>query len=197
MWRHPSETFGHYSGAGPSPSQIGGILGAAMGCRMGPTVKGARPVSADLLSWLKDFDVTVACRLLSPLDRLDTSFNGFKEISGFQTFRAHRQSLDRPEYEILVALNDSGEANRLVRALSAPYYNIYLGDSNHPGLILDAELSNASADGNWAYNSDSLEGEYVWNMRFGSDCRIKRKGYLVYPELDKKHSVSWLACIAD
>jgi CRISPR-associated protein (Cas_Cas5) len=186
MWKHPSEVLGHFSAAGPSPSQIGGILGAAKGCKYPEKTKGLyRPVSPELLDWLEKNQVEVACRLLTRLSRISNNVNATKNIrEGYsQSFRLQRKSLESPEYEILVKLKAEA-ADELIEALKRPHFPIYLGDSNHPGKILFPKIVEGTPEkGNWAFHSmDLLQEEYQWNTRFGlGDNRLIREGYWNYP----------------
>jgi hypothetical protein len=216
MWRHPSEALGHFSAAGPAPSALAGILGAAFGCKYPqkitttkkdkkkgeksspeeepvPSMGPPRPVSPELLMWLKTNHVEVACRILTPITRISTSVNGVKNIregygSVTQSFRLQRKSLESPEYEVLVKIKESA-ASELFEALQRPHFPIYLGDSNHPGKILTPKiLTENPEDANWAFHSeDLLQEEYQWNTKLGlGKDRLIRDGYWNYPSLKTK-----------
>lgn len=198
MWRHPSEALGHFSGAGPSPSNIAGIIGAAFGFQVVPTKENPRPISEDLISWLKKTKILVASRLLKKTIRLSTNVNAFKEISGFQTFRLQRRSIDLPQYEIVVEIN-SEDSESLISALKSPHYSIYLGDSNHPGKIINVKTSSSVEENNWAYKVPEIEmEEYVWNTKIGTNgSRLIRDGYWTYPTPNTKvSSPNFETCLA-
>lgn len=183
MWRHPSEAIGHFSGAGPSPSQIAGILGAALGKRSIPEKDNPRPVSKELIDWLQKNNVQVVCRTLVTTRRIGTSVNGLKAVNSFETFRMQRKSLDLPSYEILVKINASAGED-LLQALKRPKYPIYLGDSNHLGKITRVTSPETILAGNWAYISNELiQEEYVWNTKFSTEegTRLKREGFWNFP----------------
>lgn len=198
MWRHPSEALGHFSGAGPSPSNIAGILGASLGLKIEPTPENPRPVSPTLIEWLKTHQVKVASRLVNKSYRISTNVNALKSLKGFETFQLQRRSIDLPAYEILIELNKDGHKD-LLDALKKPYYQIYLGDSNHLGKILDVDTPKSLEDSNWAYKIDDLEmEEYVWNTKFGTNGhRLIREGYWSYPAPNSKKTQPDLeSCIA-
>lgn len=197
MWKHPSEALGHFSGAGPSPSNIAGILGASLGLKIEPTPENPRPVSQTLIEWLKIHQVKVASRLVNKGYRISTNVNAMKFVDQFVTFRLQRRSMDLPEYEVLVELNKEGH-KELINALKKPYYQIYLGDSNHLGKILEVKTPTSLEDSNWAYKTNELEmEEYVWNTKFGTNGhRLVREGYWTYPApSSKKTQPNFESCI--
>jgi hypothetical protein len=182
MWKHPSEAMGHFSGAGPSPSSLGGIIGACFGHKIEPTEDKPRPISQNLIDWLKTAEIKVTARTIKRILRISTNINAFKEVDGFETFRLQRKSIDMPEYEIIVETNKEC-SKELLKRLQSPHYPIYLGDSSHLGKILDVKEIEEPKKSNWAYKVPEIEmEEYVWNTKFGTNgSRLVRDGYWTYP----------------
>lgn len=190
MWRHPSEALGHFSGAGPSPSSIGGLIGACLGHQIEPTQEDPRPISISLINWLSSAQIEVTARTTKKTLRISTNVNAIKKIGEFQTFRLQRRSIDLPEYEIIVEINEEA-SETLMKGLKNPHYPIYLGDSNHLGKILDVKEIEKPSLNNWAYKVPEIEmEEYVWNTKFGTNgSRLVRDGYWTYPSPDTNKSL--------
>jgi len=210
MWRNPYEPVGSYSCLGPSPSQIAGLLGAALGfaaprsaaAKLSPkdkTLKATHkiglpwPVSSELLRWQEDNDYAVACRWLGAIPhRIQWNINGFKSVKDLKSnLRLQQQVVDQPKYEVLIRIANLSVAERVVEALHNPAFPVCLGASfcraiiKHVGLL---ETVPQVAGGNdWAYHKACLPiGEaapfscHVINPEQTGE-RIVADGYWVYP----------------
>ncbi len=201
LWRNVYESMGTYSCLGPAPSNISGIIGAALGfasprsnAYSGKSPKNKEipwPVSAELLSYLEDNDIHLACRWLgeSP-KRIPWNVNGYKELNLKESFRIQQQLIENPSYEIAVKLPPT-KAIELVEALKMPAFPIYLGVSFCRAFITNIRIENQLPEAdNWAFRYEfGCLGEAVPFSRLvinSNECgeRIESDGYWVYPTKD-------------
>jgi len=188
LWRNAYEPVGSYSCLGPAPSQIAGLLGAAMGM-LSPrshaaltdaqTLKRLRrlrrnglpwPVAPALLQWEEAYDYAVACRWLGGVPRrIPWNVNGVKEMTrpfDPQPLRLQQQVIDRPRYEVLVRLNDRGAVAGLAQALRNPRFPLFLGAAFCRAIVRSVrvldEPPTPKSEESWAYRREEITaGETV------------------------------------
>lgn len=206
MWRNPFESMGSFSCLGPSPANIAGLLGAAMGmaspCSQGvdnPDWKQLKqlekkglpwPVSPELLRWEQGNDYRVACRWTGGYPhRIPWNVNGCKTIRESENLRIQQQVIDQPSYEIAVRLTRE-VAEQTAEALRCPAFPLYLGASFCPAIIRRATVSEVlPSNNNWAQHKKTVWGEatplslHVINAET-SEERIVCQGYWLYPTPD-------------
>lgn len=206
MWRNPYESMGSFSALGPAPSNIAGILGAAMGF---PSPRSAAanlskeesekvkkltknglpwPVSPELLEWEQKNDYHVACRWIgkTPI-RTQWNVNGYKTINEkHETLRMQQQIIENPSYEIVIRLSKP-EAGKVASALKSPAFPLFLGASFCRGYIQNIAIAeDVPKRDNWAYREQFASGECVPFSRHvvnpeESHERILADGYWIYP----------------
>lgn len=206
MWRNPFESMGSFSCLGPSPANIAGLLGAAMGmpspCSQGvddPDWKHLRqldkqglpwPVSPELLRWEQDNDYHVACRWTGGLPyRIAWNVNGCKTIRTGENLRLQQQVIDRPSYEVAVRLTRE-VAEQTAAALKCPAFPLYLGASFCPAIVRHVTVDEKLPPSNdWAQYKKNVWGEatplslHVINAEASGE-RIVSRGYWLYPTPD-------------
>ncbi|MDD5502970.1 MAG: CRISPR-associated protein Cas5 [Candidatus Thermoplasmatota archaeon] len=205
MWRNPFESMGSYSCLGPSPANLAGLLGAAMGMAS-PRSQGAAtdwkalkqldknglpwPVSPELLKWEEDNDYQVACRWQGGFPRrIPWNVNGCKEIGKGENLRLQQQVIDRPLYQVVVRLEASAAA-ATAGALQRPAFPLYLGASFCPAVVKQIRISDElPSGGNWAQFKKTAWGEVTPLSRHvinaNETCeRIHSDGYWLYPTPD-------------
>lgn len=187
LWRNPYEPVGSYSSLGPAPSQIAGIIGAAMGFASprsyAATDVDSRelnklrkkglvwPVSPDLLRWQEEEDYSVACKWCGGFPkRFQWNVNGYKALSGGdseENLRLMQTVVDSPKYEVLVRLQNMTAAQQVASALRQPSFPLYLGTSFCKAIVQNIEVAEsigqiASDENPWAYWVEDLTiGEAV------------------------------------
>jgi CRISPR-associated Cas5-like protein len=94
LWRHLGDALGAYSTPGPAPSHIAGILGAAMGmpnqASQRKTDNIAWNTSEELLTWERESEFRVGCRLLKSAVRVPYRVNGIKGVDEWVTLRMNQ-----------------------------------------------------------------------------------------------------------
>lgn len=207
MWRNPYESMGSFSALGPAPSNIAGLLGAAMGFAA-PRSQAAEdtpdkdsmlkkmdkgglpwPLSNELLEWEKSTDLHVACRWNGGYPhRIPWNLNGCKDVALKEgNIRMQQQVIVNPMYEVAVKAPES-ELKRLESALKQPAFPLYLGASFCKAIIKNVRIEKVLPDnGNWAFGVEKFAiGESVPLSRHVTNpeqCfeRIQADGYWVYP----------------
>lgn len=203
MWRNPYESMGSFSCLGPAPSNIAGMLGAALGFAA-PRSQGAAPqdekalqklnrdglpwpVSAELLQWEETNDYHVACRWTGGFPhRVPWNVNGCKEIGRGDNLRMQQQVIEKPSYEIVVRLPREA-AEILADALKTPAFPLFLGASFCRAIIQNVRAQEElPPGGNWAQRKDIAWGEATPLSRHIINAaetheRICCDGYWVYP----------------
>jgi|GEM_PF-2278774 len=203
MWRNPYESMGSFSCPGPSPANLAGLLGAALGFAS-PRSQGAGtqdekalkaltekglpwPVSAELLQWQVDNDYHVACRWIGgSLRRIMWNVNGCKEIGKGENLRMQQQVIAAPDYEVVVRL-PAAVARTTADALARPAFPLFLGASFCRAIVRRIAVRETLPDGgNWAQVKKTAWGEatplsrHVVNAEATGE-RIRSDGYWVYP----------------
>ena len=203
MWRNPYESMGSFSCLGPSPANLAGLLGAALGMAS-PRSQGAAtvdaksmkeldrrglpwPISPELLRWQEDNDYHVACRWTGGIPRrVPWNVNGCKEIDGGENLRMQQQVIERPCYEVAVRLTNA-MALQVAESLKCPAFPLYLGASFCRAIVKDIVVTaELPSGGNWAQIKDVAWGEatplsrHVINASATAE-RIRSDGYWLYP----------------
>lgn len=211
LWRNCYEPVGSYSGLGPAPSHIAGLLGAVMGwasplsyaaqkeaTKQKPDNKKTKKkaigpiwaVAPSLLDWQKEQDVHLACAWIGGNPRR-TAWNikGFKDAN-METLRLQQQVIVRPSYMIAVALKEDEAADALTRRLRCPLFPVFLGESAFRGILTNvdrAAFDPRKAPYGWAYRTDKLGlGEQMpftrhYTEHSSHNRRIGIDGFWVYP----------------
>ena len=174
MWRNPYESMGSFSCLGPSPSNIAGFIGAALGFAS-PKSQGAAihdekalrlldkkglpwPLSPELLLWQEKNDSHVACRWTGGYPkRSPWNLNGIKDIDPVKgNLRMQQQTIENPKYEIAVRLKQE-EAERVAAALKSPAFPLCLGASFCRAIVFNISVQkNQPERENWAYRKDGF-----------------------------------------
>ena len=205
MWRNPYESMGAFSCLGPSPSNLAGLLGAALGFAS-PKSQGAVsaddkalkkldkkgqpwPVSPELLSWQKENDLRVACRWTGDMPRrVPWNVNGCKNLDPVNgNLRMQQQVILAPSYEVAIRLVRT-EAERLVKSLKEPAFPLFLGASFCRAIITEIRIQEEKPQGDsWAYRKEGFAcgevtpfSQHVINAEETGE-RIKASGFWVYP----------------
>ncbi|OPY88932.1 MAG: CRISPR-associated protein (Cas_Cas5) [Smithella sp. PtaU1.Bin162] len=204
MWRNPYESMGSFSSLGPAPSNIAGLLGAALGFPSPRSLAAGQqdskklkdqmkkglpwPVSPELLKWEHDNDYHVACRWTGGTPyRMPWNVNGVKEISKGDNLRLQQQVIEKPSYDVLVKLNRE-EADRSATALKNPAFPLFLGASFCRAIVKNIDImENIPDGGNWAMHKQYVFGEATPFTRHVINAeetfeRVVSDGYWVYPE---------------
>lgn len=203
MWRNPYESMGSFSCLGPAPSNIAGLLGAALGFAS-PRSQGAAdqnekqlqalsqkglpwPVSEEMLQWEEANDYHVACRWTGDFPRrVPWNVNGCKEIGKGENLRIQQQIIENPAYEIVVRLSREA-AKKMEAALKNPAFPLFLGASFCRAIIKNVRIQDElPPGGNWAQQKDIAWGEATPLSRHivnAADTheRICSNGYWIYP----------------
>ena len=204
MWRNVYESMGAFSCLGPAPSNLAGLLGAALGFAS-PRSQAADcadqkrlsrqskkglpwPLSPELLEWEERNDLHVACRWIGAFPcRVPWNVNGCKEIGKGENLRMQQQVILNPRYEVAARVGDD-EAERLATALACPAFPLCLGASFCRAIVRDIRVEgNLPEVAGWAFVSQlSALGEVVPLSRHVVDPesqfeRILSDGYWVYP----------------
>ncbi len=203
MWRNPYESMGSFSCLGPAPSNIAGLLGAALGFAA-PRSQAAVPqdenllqklsreglpwpVSTELLQWEESNDYHVACRWTGGIPRrVSWNVNGCKEIGKGDNLRMQQQVIENPAYEVVVRVPHEA-AEKLEVALKTPAFPLFLGASFCRAIIQNVMVQEAlPSGGNWAQKKEIAWGEVVPLSRHIVNAaevheRICSDGYWIYP----------------
>ncbi len=204
LWRNVFESMGSYSCLGPAPSNLAGLIGAALGFAS-PRSQAARepdgkalkkmdkeglpwPVSPELLAWEEKNDFHVGCRWTGAFPRrVPWNVNGCKEIGKGENLRIQQQVIEKPRYEIAVKLPDA-EAERVASALRRPAFPLSLGASFCRAAIRNVRIAEAVPESpDWAFHTDGgALGEATPFSRHIIDSdrcfeRIRSDGYWIYP----------------
>lgn len=207
MWRNVYESMGSFSCLGPAPSNLAGLIGAALGfasprsqAAVNPDEKALKnqgkgglpwPVSPELLAWEEACDLRVGCRWLGSFPRrVSYNVNGCKEINGGENLRMQQQVIEHPRYEVAASLPDA-EAERVKLALLQPKFPLCLGASFCRAIVREVRLLEQLPEAdNWAFRSElSALGEavpfsrHIVNPELNFE-RIQSDGYWVYPTPD-------------
>jgi len=199
LWRNWTDVQTKTSSAGPSPSHLSGIFGAALGIRnKGRTPKmGKWPVAKELLNWQNENEIKVTIRILT-LPRWDTAnVNGFK--SGFlsqdkaENLQISQTVLKNCAWEIGVEGKETA-LQQLECALNQPTFPIYLGSSQFRGQLKDIHLEEPK-DNNWAFQTTQPEGYYApltQHLLKPNDLEevIHFDGYITFPTPESKKSIT-------
>ncbi len=204
MWRNVYESMGSYSCLGPAPSNLAGIIGAALGFasprsqaaekhdekRLKLWDKGGLPwpVSTELLTWEETCDFHVACRWLGrEVRRAPWNVNGCKEINRSDNLRLQQQVILEPAYEVAVKLPEE-ESERVAAALRKPAFPLCLGASFCRAIVRDVRVEDSVPKSPlWAFpRSIGTLGEATPFSRHivnPDSCfeRIRSDGYWIYP----------------
>jgi len=207
MWRNVFESMGSYSCLGPAPSNLAGLIGAALGLpaprsqaadvvdekALKALAKGGLPwpLSPELLAWEQNNDFQVGCRWLGGTPRRGPwNVNGCKEITKSENLRLQQQVIIQPRYEVAVALPDA-EANRVAVALQRPAFPLCLGASFCRAVVRAVGIvATVPSSPFWAFRSEfaSLGEVTPFSMHVvnpdESFERIRSDGYWVYPTPD-------------
>ena len=196
LWRSFEDPTGNFSCAGPAPSNIAGICGAALGMVAPKNIASQRvedkqnksnlrwPVSQALLSWEQQEDYHVGCSLESPIRRIKYNVNGFKMSTGFDTLRSQQVVLHQPSYRVAVRLKTQAKAIELAEALKHPAFPIFLGASFCRGFVSEVCLTaTLPATTPWASHTEAMGGldstPLSCHVLSGAP-RIRRVGYWDY-----------------
>ena len=205
MWRNPYESMGSFSCLGPAPSNLAGLLGAALGFATSKSQaltvhddkkskqldkKGLPwPVATELLLWQKKVNLKVACRWIGGYPkRIGWNVNGCKELDPAKdNLRLQQQVIESPHYQVVVKIPQP-EAEKLTTALRNPMFPLSLGASFCRAMILNILIvEEIPTAGNWAYHKDGFAvgdatpfSQHVINCEETGE-RIKSTGYWVYP----------------
>lgn len=174
LWQLPSEALGRYSAPIPSPSQIAGILGSALGHKLSGKERktGGWEMSSHLICWLKENKPKVTIEPLCPIRRESHNTNGFKtpkespaSYGGKSTLRILQKIIREPHYRVAIQIQNEAKGTELLKALRNPTYPIYLGNTHHWGKILNAKIEgNETTAGDWATYSKTVPNEdYNWH----------------------------------
>jgi len=205
MWRNPYESMGSFSCLGPAPSNIAGLIGAALGFAS-PKSQGAEShdekalkkldkkglpwsVSPELLQWQSDNDYHVACRWMGDHPkRRPWNVNGCKDLDPVNdNLRMQQQIIEQPRYEVALKLSDE-EADRIAKALREPKFPLSLGASFCRAIITNISIENEEPQrDNWAYwetvfavGDATPLSRHIINAEDAGE-RIKSDGFWVYP----------------
>jgi len=204
MWRNPYESMGSFSCLGPAPSNIAGLIGAALGLPSPRSLAAGEqdakklklqmqkalpwPVSPELLKWEADNDYNVACRWRGGFPRrIPWNVNGIKEMGKGDNLRLQQQVIEKPSYEVLVRL-ERKEAERTASALKNPAFPLFLGASFCRAIVRNVSvLENIPEGGDWAMHKQYVFGEATPFTRHVINAeetfeRVVSDGYWVYPE---------------
>ncbi|MCM8536727.1 MAG: CRISPR-associated protein Cas5 [Lentisphaeraceae bacterium] len=205
MWRNPYESMGAFSCLGPSPSNIAGIIGAALGFAS-PKSQGAVnpdekklkaldkkglpwPVSPELLLWQEENDFHVACRWIGDFpQRSPWNVNGCKDLDPVKgNLRIQQQVIENPSYEVSIRLSQN-EAGKVSQALREPAFPLFLGASFCRAIVKNISIQEDEPQReNWAYwkngfvvgNATPFSRHIINAEEVGE--RIKSEGFWVYP----------------
>lgn len=209
LWRNVYESMSAFSCIGPAPSNLAGLLGAALGFAS-PRSQAATapdesmlkemwknglpwPVSAELLQWEAAYDLRVACAWTGGFPRrMPWNVNGLKEVKKGDNLRMQQQVILNPKYTVAVTLNDSTELKRVCHALQKPAFPLFLGASFCRAIIKNVFLCNSLPEHTpWAFRvAKAAIGECVpfsQHVQKPEDHgyeRIISAGYWVYPTPD-------------
>lgn len=169
MWRNPYESMGSFSSLGPAPSNIAGLIGAALGLASPRSQASAGadaeklkkmernglpwPVSEELLRWEEENDFHVACRWTGDFPkRIPWNVNGHKEVKFTgETLRIQQQVIQSPSYEVAVRIANDKAADELAYSLKNPSFRLYLGATFCPAIVKTVSLQNEMTPrSNWA-----------------------------------------------
>ncbi|MEG0587599.1 MAG: CRISPR-associated protein Cas5 [Akkermansia sp.] len=208
LWRNFQESMGAYSCLGPAPSNIAGLIGAALGfaspysqgvapqaihTKLTATEKKKKdqlpwPISPELLIWEKANDLHVACRWIGGIPRREAwNVKGIKAIKEGDTLRMQQQVIMSPHYEIVIQLPEH-EVKAVINALKTPAFPLYLGSSFCRAIIRNIRICpQFPNENNWAHHlTGAALGEATPFSRHRVDAdtsyeRIRRDGYWIYP----------------
>lgn len=205
MWRNPYESMGAFSCLGPSPSNLAGLLGAALGFAS-PKSQGTEkhdekalrqldkkglpwPVSPELLKWQKENDIHLACRWMGGHPkRQPWNVNGCKDLDPTKgNLRMQQQVIERPHYEVALCL-EQNESKRVAQALKAPAFPLSLGASFCRAIVFNVSIQDEEPERDgWAYWKEKFAvgettpfSQHVLNAESTGE-RIKSNGFWVYP----------------
>ena len=181
MWRNPYEPVASFSTLGPAPSQIAGLIGAALGFPAPwsqaagsdidkKSIKESQkkglywPVSPELLRWQDDNDYAVACRWKGGIpSRIPWNVNGVKELNKpfeDQPLRLQQQVVDNPLYQVLLRLKNTSAIEQTADALCNPAFPLYLGASFCRAVVRNPEIRDTPPPlengSQWAFWKESL-----------------------------------------
>ncbi len=205
LWRNPYESMGSFSCLGPAPSNIAGLLGAALNfaaprSQAYEDENGSKelqalaknglpwPISPQLLKWEEENDFHVACRWLGGFPRrIPWNVNGLKEFRHGENLRIQQQVIENPKYQIVIHLAEGVEI--VAAALKNPAFPLYLGASFCRAIIGRIEpLEKFPSSNNWAQRKSTAIGEatplskHVVNAgQRGVVKRIVSDDYWMYP----------------
>ena len=142
LWNHPGDGLQAYSCAGPSPSAISGLIGAAFGFRWEkPNVKNKEtfsklpwPTAKKLIQFLKEteLELAVACNpSMLPIKRINHNINGLKDKS-WGTLRMEQSIILNPSYTVLFKTKTDEQAEQLKIALLRPTFGLHFGRMEFP-----------------------------------------------------------------
>lgn len=213
MWRNVYEPMGSYSCLGPAPSNLAGLIGAAVGFAAPCSVAADHPdekkleqwnkaglvwpVAPELLQWEESKDFQVACRWIGKkFRRISWNVNGYKymnEKGGEEgnNLRLQQQVILDPAYEVAAAL-PAEEAERVAAALLKPAFPLCLGASFCRAIVRNVRIEDAVPESPfWAFRTDGgALGEATPFSRHivnPDSCfeRIRSDGYWIYPTPDQ------------
>lgn len=181
MWRNPYEPVGAFSCLGPSPSQIAGLVGAAMGFpsprsqASGESLKSKSlkaswkrglvwPVAPKLLEWQEKNDYSVACRWIGGMPRrISWHVNGVKDIKkplAPQPLQLQQQVIEQPAYQVLIRVWDPDAVHVAEAALRNPAFPLYLGASFCRAVVTEVgvreDVPRCVTGCDWAYRRERL-----------------------------------------
>ena len=190
LWRHLGDALGAYSTPGPAPSHIAGIVGAAMGMPNQASQRKSDNIawntSEELLTWERESEFRVGCRLLRSAVRVPYRVNGIKGVDEWVTLRMNQFPVERPRYQVIIGLNSLDCAKDLLQHLQKPVFRIFLGITQFSGFIKGPLIIEESAieKYGWAYWSEKCIEDYTFCTLHDTrkEKRIVLNGYWIYPD---------------
>lgn len=203
LWRNYHESMGSFSTLGPSPSNLAGLLGAALGFAA-PHSAGAEsrdkkfftalkkqgliwPVSPELLSWQKDNNLELACQWQGGFPKRGAwNVNGIKSAKEIENLRMQQQLIFSPKYLVAARLPEV-EAEKVALALKNPAFPLSLGSSSCRAIVKDIRVVDELPESTmWAFRCSVSLGETTPFSRhvvndIATSERIMSDGFWLYP----------------
>lgn len=211
LWKHTGVPFARVSTAGPAPSHLVGIAGAALGFvgrepppkpKRGEILTRSWALPKDLERFVIEEDLHVGmawCGLEKrPVFRRH-NVNGWKKTSGEGRVRIDQTLVWKPAYRFAFWTKSKEGEELLAGALSNPVFRTFFGASFCPAFIthVDVVADGASPDGvEWAVYSEDLNGSVTPLTRHilpyhPSHGRLASDGFVDYFPQSPGNKISW------